>query len=110
MHDNRWVGEREDEAREKRDKPKREDEEERREVKEEEKRPKAAPPQKVLGLRPFMDAFLDVFTLPNMLLMHAFFPAWFCAFTLPGVNCRLELAPQFTLLDPTHGGGFILIV
>ena len=25
-----------------------------------------------------------------------------CTFTLPEVNCRLELAPQFTLPDPTH--------
>ena len=31
------------------------------------------------------------------------------AFTLPEVNCRLELAPQFTLPDPTHFGGFILM-
>ena len=61
MHDNRWEGEREDEAREKRDKPKREEEEEdRREVKEEEKRPKAPPPQKVLGLRPFMEPLMSV--------------------------------------------------
>ena len=27
-------------------------------------------------------------------LMHAFFPGMVCAFTLPEVNCRLELAPQ----------------
>ena len=33
------------------------------------------------------------------------------AFTLPEVNCLLELAPQFTLPDPTHIGGlgFILM-
>ena len=31
------------------------------------------------------------------------------SFTLPEVNCLLELAPQFTLPDPTHIGGFILM-
>ena len=30
--------------------------------------------------------------------MHAFFLAW-SAFTLPEVNCRLELALQYTLTD-----------
>ena len=36
-------------------------------------------------------------------------PVMVHSFTPPEVNCRLEQAPQFTLLDPTHIGGFILM-
>ena len=42
-------------------------------------------------------------------LMRAVFPALVRVFTLPEVSCLLELAPQLTLLDPTHIGGFILM-
>ena len=50
--------------------------------------------------------------LPNMPSYARLFRGMVRAFTLPEVNCLLELAPQFTLPDPTHIGGilgFILI-
>ena len=50
---------------------------------------------------------LDVFTLPNMPSYARLFRG---TFTLPEVNCLLELAPQFTLPDPTHIGGLGLIL
>ena len=43
-----------------------------------------------------------VFTLPNMPSYASLFCGTVLVFTLPGVNCLLELAPQFTLPDPTH--------
>lgn len=47
MHDNRWEGEKEDEEKEKEDTTKKE---EKTKKKEKEEKPKAALPQKVLGL------------------------------------------------------------
>ena len=52
---------------------------------------------------------LNFFTLPNMPVLCTPFPLHGQVFTLPEVNCRLELAPQFTLPDPTHIAGFILM-
>ena len=45
------------------------------------------------------------FTLPNMPSYAVFFRGTVRMFTLPEVNRLLELAPQFTLPDPTHIGG-----
>ena len=57
---------------------------------------------------------LHVFTLPNMPVLYFTLPEVHFTlpevhFTLPEVDYRLELAPQFTLPDPTHIGGFILM-
>ena len=46
-----------------------------------------------------------VFTLPNMPAYARLFRDTACSFTLPEVNCLLEIAAQFTLPDPTHRGG-----
>ena len=51
-----------------------------------------------------------VFTLPDVPSYARLFPGVVRAFTLTEcytVNCLLEPAPQFTLPDPTHIGGFI---
>ena len=43
-----------------------------------------------------------VFTLPNMTSYARLFRSMVRPFTLPEVNYLLELAPMFTLADPTH--------
>ena len=45
-----------------------------------------------------------------MPVLCASFSGMVRAFTLPEVNCRLELTPQYTLPDPAHIGGFILMI
>ena len=50
--------------------------------------------------------------LTNMPSYARLFRGTVRTFTLPEVNCLLELEPQFTLLGPTHIGGllgFILV-
>ena len=46
-----------------------------------------------------------LFTLPNRPTFARLFRGMGRVFTLLEVNCLLELAPQFTLPDPTHIGG-----
>ena len=48
-----------------------------------------------------------VFTLPNMPPYARLFRGTIRIFILPEVNCLFELAPQFTLPDPTHIGGLL---
>ena len=65
----------------------------------------------MLFLKPFYLRFsplsLSVFTLPNMPFYARLFRGAVPAFTLPEVNYLLELALQFTLLDPAHIGGLL---
>ena len=63
--------------------------------------PHLLPPQPALTHRK------RFYTAKYVRLMATYFPAW--ALTLPGVIYRLDFAPQFTLSDPTHIGGFILM-
>ena len=48
--------------------------------------------------------FVGVFT-PHMPSYARLFRCTVRTFTLPEVNCLLELEPQFTLPDHTHRGG-----
>ena len=48
------------------------------------------------------------YTAKYACLMHSLFPAW-SGITLTEVIYRPEFTPQFTLPDPTHIGGFILM-
>ena len=53
-------------------------------------------------------ALLGLFTLTNMPSYACLSHGVVCAFTLPEVDCVLELAPQLTLPDPTHIGLFFV--
>ena len=50
---------------------------------------------------------IGIFTLPNMPSYARLFRSPVRTFTLPEVNCLLELEPQFTLPDPTNIGGLL---